>query len=288
MTRALVTLAALLAAGAGLVTAASPGWADDRTLGVAAVAPERGHYTTPITLTTAGGCPKGTNILTKIFGAGFPADGENVVGNEETTEYGSPPNGWLRVPLTITLQEAVRRQATQFQMTGDYRIVITCRDPLPSTGIYEYGNYVARLRFGSDGRYRALTTAADLPRSVREAQTQPTGPGAGEPDPTAATPPVSTEPPATTTAADSDSGAATVAAVALVGGAAALGGGYLLAAKRRDDAAKKARSRTASNAKSTKRAKRPAQNLSKKAQLNDLPNRSGTAPKRQQKTTSKR
>src|SRR5262245_1987459 len=291
--RALSVSAVLTGLAAGLVVAASPGHADDRILGVAAVAPVRGDSTTPITLTTAGRCPKGTNILTKIFGTGFPVDGENVVGNRETTEFGSPPNDWLVVPLTITLQEAVRRQATPFRLAGDYRIVITCRDPLPSTGIYEYGDYVARLRFGSGGRYQALTTAADLPRPVRKALSQGAASANGEPDPTGPPSAATTEPPATPSAASHGaSRSATVTAGALVGGAVVLGAAYLLASRRRDEAARNARSKrppsTASKARNKTRSKRPAQNLSKSAKPKDQSNRSGSTAKRQQGTTSKR
>jgi hypothetical protein len=289
----LLSVPAVLAGLAlGLVAGASPGYAEHRILGKAAVAPVRGDDTTPITLTTAGRCPQGTNILTKIFGTGFPGNGENVVGNQETTDFGSPPNDWLVVPLTITLQEAVRRQATPFRLTGDYRIVITCRDPLPSAGVYEYGDYVARLRFGGDGRYRALTTAADLPRSVRSGLSHSAVTPAGDPDPTGVPSAVSSQPSPTTPSAEPDrpSRSVSVAAGALVGGAVVLGGACLVS-RRRDAAAGKARStrppKTASKTRSKNGSKRPS-NLSKKSQLKSQSNRSGSTPKRQQNTTSKR
>lgn len=143
------------------------------TIGKLAVEPPTGRLDSYPTVTTAGGCPKGIATLTKIFGPGFQADGENVIGNTETWEFGSPPADRMVAPFTITLQEAADRQKLYRNLPvptldGVYQIVMTCRDPLPEyTGAeYMFANYIGKVRI-SGQTYTSLTTVADLPKVPR-------------------------------------------------------------------------------------------------------------------------
>lgn len=142
-------------------------------LGPAAIAPVTGDLETPPTVTTAGGCPKGTNIVTQLYGKGFPPGGANVVGNVPTTDYGSPPAARMAIPFAITIKEAgrtVQAPYKPFTPVGDYQVVVTCQDPLPdASGRWTHGRFVGTIRIGTNGRYTALTTAASLPNPPRPA-----------------------------------------------------------------------------------------------------------------------
>ena len=85
--------AALVALGVAFPAAAArtDAFADMPVLGALAISPTTGDVETPLTLTTAGGCPRGTNSITRVYGKGFPEDGENVIGNTEVIQFGSPP-----------------------------------------------------------------------------------------------------------------------------------------------------------------------------------------------------
>jgi hypothetical protein len=167
-----------LAVLAGALLPAAPAAAaeaDEGTvLGPLAIAPESGDLDTRITMTTGGGCPRGTNSIVKIFGAGFPADGENVVGNTETIEFGSPPADRMVVPMTITIAEAVRRQAAPPVLAGEYRLELDCQEPIPPDDWPHFGVYVGHLSVDGAGRWTAATTPSDLP----EPPTPQTGPDA--------------------------------------------------------------------------------------------------------------
>jgi hypothetical protein len=163
--RFLATAAAAVSMAAG---AALPAAADADpflampVLGVLAIEPTTGDLETPITFTTAGGCPHGTNSITRVYGDGFPAEGENVIGNTEVYAFGSPPNDRMTAPMTITLAEAVRRQADKVDLNGTYTFRFSCQDALPPGAGGLYGAYVGEMTI-ADGTFTATTTSADLP-----------------------------------------------------------------------------------------------------------------------------
>ncbi len=147
----LVVLVGLLAAAMPSFAASGPGpWA-------ATVQPAHGADDTPIQVLTSGGCPSpATSILARVYGAGFPAEGVNVVGN---TSAGVRRDSAFTVPLVVTLRDVARDQQQLVTLRGTYRIDVICRtarDPKP------LGTYSAALAFSSPTAWTAakpVTTA---------------------------------------------------------------------------------------------------------------------------------
>ncbi|MFK0045886.1 hypothetical protein ACIQU4_17490 [Streptomyces sp. NPDC090741] len=99
-------LAAASAAVAALAVAALPTAAQAAPTGTAQVDPATGTDTTSIDLTASAACQApSTNILVKVTGKGFPADGKNVVGNSPISTNGQAPSGGIVVPLTMTMRD---------------------------------------------------------------------------------------------------------------------------------------------------------------------------------------
>lgn len=166
LTSRIAALTAALALAGGLsapaaVAVDNPTEAD--ALGRLAIEPLSGNLTTFMAFTTAGGCPDGTNIITRVYGPGFPSYGENIVGNTDITEFGSPTLDRLRIPSVISLEEARVKQPEGTKLNGRYQIAVTCMGRLGPL----FGSYVGELRIGSDGNYRAITTDKDLPSEPR-------------------------------------------------------------------------------------------------------------------------
>lgn len=137
----------------------------EKVLGSLAVEPLTGDLFTYMKVTTAGGCPGGTNTITRIFGPGFPTYGENVIGNSAFTDFPNLDLDRMQMPLTITLDEALRRQPKGTKLKGVYELRVNCQEIMPETYDEIYGVYVGRIRIKADGTYSALTTAKDLPKT---------------------------------------------------------------------------------------------------------------------------
>ncbi|MGQ0626215.1 MAG: hypothetical protein ACT4PP_16410 [Sporichthyaceae bacterium] len=160
----LLTLAVAAGAPAAAGTAEQPDlFLKQKVLGPLGIEPVSGDFDTNIFVTTAGGCPRGTNTLTRLYGPKLSVDGENVIGNSEVLEFGSPPADRMRVPLTINLAEVARRQVPSVILDGTYTLNFNCQTPLPVTLKELYGRYVGTLVI-KDGRYTARTTISDLPK----------------------------------------------------------------------------------------------------------------------------
>ncbi len=167
-------VAAVLAAGA-VATAGAAGSANaaetlddprikEEFLGPMAIEPRTGDIYTYMKVTTAGGCPGGTNSVTRIFGKGFPNYGENVIGNTEVFEFMGKVEGRMVAPLTITLDEAMSRQPQRPTLDGSYRLTFTCQEPLPTTYDMLYGYYEGYIKV-ENNKYTAITNPNDLPRT---------------------------------------------------------------------------------------------------------------------------
>ena len=146
----LAVVVAVLVSVGGTAFAGSGPWA-------ATLTDASGADDTPIELVTSGGCPApATNVVAKAYGHGLPAGGYNVVGN---TSAGVRPDAAFKVPLTVTMRDVARDQATLVSLRGRYRFEVVCRtarDPRP------LGTYVAGVTFSSPTRWtadRPLTTA---------------------------------------------------------------------------------------------------------------------------------
>lgn len=141
---------------------------EEELLGPMAIEPRTGDIYTYMKVTTAGGCPGGTNSVTRVFAEGFPLYGENVIGNTEVAEYMTQVEGRMVAPLTITLDEALRRQPKRTTLNGLARFTFTCQDPLPTSYDMLHGYYEGFVRF-EDNKYTAITTLEDLPKVPRPA-----------------------------------------------------------------------------------------------------------------------
>ena len=145
----------------------------DVVLGKMAIEPVKGDLESLIKFTTAGGCPRGSNTVTRIYGPKLPEGGQNVIGNTYTFDFGSPPADRMKAPMTITLSEVVARQETPVVLDGVYRIWMQCQHVDMDDFSVNFGVFEGKLRINS-GKYTALTTSADLPKTP----TPKTGPEA--------------------------------------------------------------------------------------------------------------
>ena len=140
-------LAAILTAGAVVVSAPAASAAEVGTLDIL---PNTGAPTTPIELVMSAPCPGGTNLIVKIFGAGFPEAGYNVVANSPQSSYQiDAGTGGRLVPLANTLRNYGDMQNPPVVFSGDYRLVLTCRNGLSSGGPTGtgFGDFLGKLNF---------------------------------------------------------------------------------------------------------------------------------------------
>lgn len=170
---ALAAVALVPAAAAGAVSTLDDPRIKEEFLGPMAIEPATGDIYTYMKVTTGGGCPGGTNSITRIFGKGFPNYGENVIGNTEVYEFMNKVEGRMVAPLTITLDEAMKRQPQRTALDGTYRLTFTCQEPLPTSYDMLYGYYEGYLKFDNN-KYTAVTKPGDLPKKP----TPKTGPAA--------------------------------------------------------------------------------------------------------------
>lgn len=163
----LASLVALLAGGLLLAPAAHA--AD---IGTAAVTPATGSDTSSMTLTTSGACPaNATNIIVSVTGAGFPAGGQNVVGNSPIDTYGSTPDGGLVIPLSQTMRDYANT-AGFTTLTGKYSFLVTCRTAFNGTSL---GDFPAGVWFTSNTAYQNTDPSVKTDTTTSLAAT-PAGP----------------------------------------------------------------------------------------------------------------
>jgi putative cell wall-binding protein len=167
---------AVVVLGASVALGALPAGAG--TLGTLTVNPSTGTGSTPLSVTTSGGCPSGaTNVVGRITGGGFDdspaagAQGRNVVGN---TDAGVSQSGPFTVTLSDTLDAFAAQNDPRVTLAGNtFVITLTCRTALNPAS---QGTFDAQLVFDSAGRFTS-------------------GPVTAQPSPTAtATPRPSTSP----------------------------------------------------------------------------------------------
>ncbi len=199
----------------------------NKVLGPMAIEPTEGNLDSLITLTTAGGCPRGANTVTRIYGPKLPDGGQNVIGNSATYDFGSPPADRMKAPMTITLREVIARQPQPVVLDGLYRIRMQCQHADMEDFSVNFGVFEGKLRIDNE-QYRSLTT----PRNLPQKPTPKTGPEAyaafdlHNHPPAAPTP----KPDALEQALEkqnaslqSDAGPGSTAALAVTGGVVALG-----------------------------------------------------------------
>lgn len=160
----LVLLPSLLVAGSARPAGAAAG-------GTLGFTPAAGSATSAITVTTSARCPSGTNILARIYGAGFPKDGQVAVANTPISALSAGTTGY-QVPLAMSVRDLLNLQPTPRAPAGSYRIVLTCRLAFKPASL---GDFTGTLRFGgSGGSYTA-------PAPAKGAAAGPGGPGRSDP-----------------------------------------------------------------------------------------------------------
>jgi hypothetical protein len=139
------------------------------TLGALRFSPATGTDLSAVTVETTAACPsQAKNILAKVYGPGFPADGKNVVGNTAISAFDKASTGsGLSVPLQSTLRFFANSQAKPFNLVGTYRVVVTCRLPF---GTSDFGEFAGTLTFDSTSKY-----VAEEPAVVPSASSSSTG-----------------------------------------------------------------------------------------------------------------
>jgi hypothetical protein len=203
------------------------------TIGALRFSPATGTDLSAVTVETTAPCPsQAKNILAKVYGPGFPADGKNVVGNTAITAFDKASIGsGLSVPLQSTLRFFANSQPKSFNLVGTYRIVVTCRLPF---GTSNFGDFAGTMTFDSTSKYVAQEPAVVASASASNSGSTSASPSAaGTATAQAGSTPSSstsqvpaTSAPATTTAATHHSGSGKTSLV--VGIAVAVG--VLLAA----------------------------------------------------------
>ncbi|MFF0199610.1 WxL protein peptidoglycan domain-containing protein [Streptomyces sp. NPDC005017] len=138
-TREAVGLAAAALLAATMIVAGTPGDARAADGGKLGVTPAEGSDTQPITLTAAGPCPARTrNVIARVKGAGFPPEGQIVVGNAPITTYGQAPGGGPAIPLTFTLRDYATT-AGFTDLRGTYTFTVSCLEaPFELDGVKDF------------------------------------------------------------------------------------------------------------------------------------------------------
>ncbi|MFD3994376.1 WxL protein peptidoglycan domain-containing protein [Streptomyces sp. NPDC058583] len=207
--------AATALAGVGVLTVPT---ATAAPVGTAAVTPGQGTDDSSISLTTSGACPApATNVLVKVTGKGFPAEGKNVVGNAPLSTYPQDPGGTgFIVPLTMTMRDYAN-EAGFATLEGRYDLTVVCRKAF---GSETYGDFTGSLWFTSNTVYQDTDPGGPNPTGTPTGTATPTGTvtptGTATPTPTA-TDTQSPTPTDTASPTDSPSGSPSATATATGG-----------------------------------------------------------------------
>lgn len=140
-----------------LVVLASPGSGSTAAFAAAAdgplaVLPAAGTDATALTIVTGAPCPAGSNLQARITGAGFPAAGQNIVGNSPLTAYEHTRTGGLVIPVSLVLRDIANLPAQAVQYAGTYQITVTCRDRVRVAAL---GSFTGTLAFSDPHTYQA-------------------------------------------------------------------------------------------------------------------------------------
>jgi hypothetical protein len=140
------------------------------------VVPAKGADDEPFSIRTSGACPlPARNVIGRIYGAGFPADGVNVIGN---SSGGVSPDGAFEMPLLQTLRDTMVQQKKYVPLHGVYKLVLRCI--IPAYVDRSYGDYVAKIRFLDPQHWVAMKAVTNVvgPHSNPDGtMTGPSAPG---------------------------------------------------------------------------------------------------------------
>ncbi|MET9729552.1 DUF916 domain-containing protein [Streptomyces sp. NPDC006458] len=156
--REAVGLAAAGLLAASTVVAGTPTDARAADGGKLGVTPAKGSDTQPITLTADSPCPARTqNVIARVKGAGFPREGQIVVGNAPLSTYGQAVGGGPAIPLTFTMRDYATT-AGFTDLRGTYTFTVSClRAPFDLDSIQDF---TGSLNFRQEKAYQDGTKAA--------------------------------------------------------------------------------------------------------------------------------
>lgn len=115
------------------------------------------------TITTSGACPSpARDVIARIYGAGFPASGMNVIGN---TSGGVSMESAFNAPLQQSLRDT-RNQLPQYTpYSGTYTIVLSCI--VPAYVNSPYGMYAVKIEFTDAQNWKALAPPSSAVGPIR-------------------------------------------------------------------------------------------------------------------------
>ncbi|QXE34689.1 Ig-like domain-containing protein [Streptomyces sp. GMY02] len=143
-----VLAAATVTLGAGLIAAPA---AQAAEIGTLAITPATGTDETGMGFTTSGACPDtATYVIASVKGSGFPADGQNVVGNAPIETYNTTPEGGMVIPLTSTMRDYANIAGFS-TLQGKYTFTVTCRTAFNGTSL---GDFTGSVWFTSNTAYQ--------------------------------------------------------------------------------------------------------------------------------------
>lgn len=131
---------------------AVPSLATTSALGSVTVQPATGTDLTSISLVTSGPCVSGTNVIARVFGKGFPAEGQVVVSNSPLSAYQQTRGKGRVLVMSLTMRDFMQQQTDPVALHGTYRIVVTCRE---AAKLGDLGDFTGSLVFSSPRNYVA-------------------------------------------------------------------------------------------------------------------------------------
>jgi hypothetical protein len=146
-------LAVLIALGAFTFLGSAPAVADNNPqVWKATVVPTSGSDSDAPALRTSGACPfPARSLIGRIYGAGFPVEGVNVIGNNSGSVSMATR---FEMPLQESLRDTRVRQPRYTPYKGVYTIKLSCI--IPAYVDRSYGDFVARIKFTSPTHWVAM------------------------------------------------------------------------------------------------------------------------------------
>ena len=150
--RAFAVLGLLIVAGTPLALVST---ATASPVGTLTITPSTGTWQTGMVLNMSGPCPGGVHLFAKVYGAGFPISGWNVVANSAQNVYPTNSNGGRTVALSNTMKAFAEAQSPPATLSGEYRFELICRDKLGMGGPTGegFGEFVGSVVFNTSTAY---------------------------------------------------------------------------------------------------------------------------------------
>ncbi len=171
----LTSVVAVVVMGGVVATANAAPVPAQSSMSTLSFSPASGNDQTRMSVTTSGPCSAGTNLIVRVYGYGFPTQGQNVVGNTAVSTFVETANGGRVVPLEDTMRSFAAQQATPFLLKGKYTFGLRCIQPLQWDTPLDL--FTGAINFTSAGAYSALpASAASVPKGANNVPVATTTP----------------------------------------------------------------------------------------------------------------